>query len=74
MEHQTAQEVSKVMEIAGAATAAGSGISGWISTNHELIWFSGIVVGSVVGVVGLLINWYYKYKDDKRKERLAKRR
>jgi hypothetical protein len=28
----------------------------------------GILMGILIGVTGLVINWYYRYKDDRRKE------
>lgn len=34
----------------------------------------GILVGIVLGVGGFLVNWYYKYKQDKREQELHDQR
>jgi hypothetical protein len=34
----------------------------------------GILMGILIGVTGLVVNWYYKHKDDKRKEEEHNRR
>ncbi|MET3371365.1 putative membrane protein [Variovorax boronicumulans] len=49
--------------VASKSTYAGAGsmIVGWIFSNEFAV-----LIGMVVGVAGLLINWYYKTKADHR--------
>ena len=41
---------------------------------HAQIHEFGVFAGIVIGAVGLLINWYYKAKQDRREEREHKKR
>jgi uncharacterized membrane protein len=52
-----------VASLANKATYTGAGvtISGGI-----LISEIAVIVGMVIGVLGLLVNWYYRAKDDRR--------
>ena len=45
-------------------SASGGAIVGGFTTND---W--GILLGVIVGVGTFLVNWYYKAKEDERKER-----
>lgn len=45
-----------LLEQGGAAVAVFSGFSGFISQNHELIWGIGVLVGSTVAIIGLILN------------------
>ncbi|AGU48830.1 hypothetical protein VAPA_1c17220 [Variovorax paradoxus B4] len=53
--------------VASKSTYAGAGsmIVGWMLSNEFVV-----LLGMVVGVAGLLINWYYKAKADRRSEQL----
>jgi hypothetical protein len=56
---------------ASKSTYTGSGlmITGWLFSSE-----AAILVGMVVGIVGLGVNFYYKRKQDKREEREHKKR
>lgn len=45
-------------------TGAGMTIGGWFLSSEFAV-----LVGMLVGVVGLLVNWYYKAKEDRRLQR-----
>lgn len=51
---------------ASKTTYAGAGMSitGWLLSNEFAILF-----GLILGLAGFIVNWYYKHKDDRRKER-----
>lgn len=55
-----------------AATASKSTYAGAVSMFVGWVVSSNgaILVGMLVGVAGLCVNWYYKHKDDKRAARL----
>lgn len=40
---------------------AGAAVIGWVTSSEF-----GVLVGFIIGVAGLLINWYYKARADKR--------
>ena len=42
-------------------TGAGATVAGWLLSSEF-----GVLVGVLIGVAGLLINWYYKHQQDKR--------
>lgn len=42
---------------------AGTGVLGWI-TNNNLLG----LIGVIVAICGFLLNWYYKAKEDKRRD------
>lgn len=50
-------------------TGASTSVVGWILSSEF-----GVFAGIVIGAVGLLINWYYKAKQDRREEREHKKR
>ena len=54
---------------ASAVTYAGSGTAlfGGLSAN-EVAAYGGLIIG----VIGLLVNWYYKAKEDRRAERASR--
>lgn len=56
---------------ASKATQVGAGTS-------VISWFMssefGVIFGVVLGIGGLAINWYYKHKEDKRREAEHQRR
>lgn len=56
----------------GSKAAYGGGGTAFISglVSSEL----GVICGIAVGVAGLLVNWYYKAKQDRRDEREHQRR
>jgi hypothetical protein len=55
----TAVMVADKLTIAGSAGS----VLGWLTSSE-----AGVVIGILIGVTGLLINWYYKHKADKRAE------
>lgn len=54
---------------ATTVTYAGSGTAmlGGLGAN-EIAAYGGLIIG----VIGLLVNWYYKAKEDRRRERAAR--
>lgn len=44
-------------------TGAGASVLGWLMSSQ-----AGILIGIVLGVGGFLVNWYYKHKEDKRRQ------
>jgi hypothetical protein len=44
-------------------TGAGTSIMGWMLSSEF-----GILVGVVLGVGGFVVNWYYRAKEDRRRE------
>lgn len=59
----TIAAVAQKFTVGGGATAAYGGI-----TANDLLAY----VGAIVAVLGLVIQWYYKRKDDRRQEELHK--
>ena len=60
----TAQAIeASAAGIANKATYAGAGvtISGGIMLSE-----AAVILGMIIGVLGLLVNWYYRAKEDKR--------
>jgi hypothetical protein len=56
----------------GGATAAGaSGAAGWIFSLH--LNDIGIIAGIVIGVATFGVNWYYRWRDNERKQALFNR-
>lgn len=55
----TAIETADKLTIAGSAST----VVGWITSSDF-----GVLAGILIGVVGLLINWYFKHRQDKRAE------
>lgn len=53
------------------ATYAGAGmtIGGWLLSSEFAV-----LVGIVLGVAGFAVNWYYKFKQDKREQAEHKRK
>jgi len=51
---------------ASKSTYTGSGlmITGWLLSSE-----AAILVGMLVGIIGLVVNFYYRYKQDRREER-----
>lgn len=58
----TIAAVAQKFTVGGGVAASYGGI-----TANDLLAY----VGAVVAVLGLVVQWYYKRKDDHRKERLA---
>jgi hypothetical protein len=46
-----------------AQTGGGITILGWLTSSQ-----GGVAIGIVIGVLGLLIQWYYRRKQDQREE------
>ena len=60
-----------VASTASKSTYAGAAgmVMGWVASSE-----AAVILGMVVGVLGLLVNWYYKAKSDRRAESLYKAR
>lgn len=68
----TAQAIeASAASLANKATYAGAGvtISGGIMLSEIAV-----ILGMIIGVLGLLVNWYYRAKEDKRSTAEHKRR
>ena len=54
---------ASVAAAASKATGAGSAVTfvGWLTSSNFGIW-----AGIVIGVAGLIVNWYFKHRSDKR--------
>jgi hypothetical protein len=50
-------------------TGAGASVMGWVLSSEF-----GVLFGVFLGLGGLVINWYYKYKEDKRQQQEHDRR
>ena len=52
-------------EVSSKATYGGAGTSvfGWMMSNEFAV-----LVGVVVAVAGFVLNWYYRHKEDKRRQ------
>jgi len=50
-------------------TGAGASVMGWVLSSEF-----GVLFGVFLGLGGLAINWYYKYKEDKRQQQEHDRR
>lgn len=63
MKDQTLE--ATVSTIASKTTYAGAGTSvvGWFASNEFAV-----IGGLVIGFAGLIVNWYYKHKRDKREQ------
>jgi hypothetical protein len=69
-EHQATFEAT--MAAAGSKatyTGAGASVMGWVLSSEF-----GVLFGVFLGLGGLAINWYYKYKEDKRQQQEHDRR
>ncbi len=61
-----AQKAAQTAEVGGSVTALGSGLAGFITQNHELIWALGVLTGVVVAILGFFVNLHYKKREDER--------
>lgn len=52
-----------------AYTGASTAVGGWLLSSEF-----GVIAGLLIGVIGLLTNWYFQHKRDKREEREHQRR
>lgn len=50
-------------------TGAGASVLGWLMSSQ-----AGILFGIMLGVGGFIVNWYYKHKEDKRRQAEHERR
>jgi hypothetical protein len=72
MSTTTQQTFDAAMAAAGSKTTyagASTSIAGW-ALSSEI----GVLVGIVLGIVGLSINWYYRAKQDRREQAEHERR
>lgn len=63
-EHQAAFDAT--MSAAGSKatfTGASTSVVSWFLSSEF-----GMLMGILIGVVGLAVNWYYKHKEDKRRQ------
>lgn len=44
-------------------TGAGASLVGWLTSSE-----AGVIFGIVLGVIGLLVNLYFRHRDDKRQQ------
>lgn len=58
-----AQQLAQKTQYVGAGLATGSGA--WLTAHYQAIAALGVISGVIVGVVGLLVNWYYLHKKSK---------
>ena len=60
-EHETA-----IATVASKATLTGAGLTvgGWLTSSEF-----GVVAGILIGVIGLVVNYYFRRKSDKREQR-----
>jgi hypothetical protein len=65
-----ADAISKTIEGAGLATMTGAALGDWVSQNHELIWFAGLVSGFCLTLIGVCVNIYFGYRKNAREESL----
>jgi hypothetical protein len=51
--------------VASKATYTGAGmtISGWLLSSE-----AAVLIGIVLGVAGFAVNWFYKHREDKRRQ------
>lgn len=65
-EHQQVAIETTAAAVGSKATYTGAGmtLSGWLLSSEFAV-----LAGLVLGVAGFLVNWYYKYKADKRMQR-----
>jgi hypothetical protein len=68
--HAAIEKIAEASTAIGAGTAISSGIGGFISQNHEIIWFIGVVCGCIAGIGGLIVMAWYKHKDNQRLDKL----
>lgn len=57
---QVATAVADKVTLGGAST----GVVGWLMDNNVLG-----LIGVCIALAGFVVNWYYKHKDDKRRDR-----
>ncbi len=50
-------------------TGAGTTLLGWLTSNEFAV-----LVGVLIGVGGFIVNWYYRHKEDKRRQLEHERR
>ena len=72
MSDATTHTVDATMAALGSKatyTGAGASILGWLMSSQ-----AGILFGILIGVGGFLVNWYYRHKEDKRRQEEHDRR
>lgn len=62
--HTTIEATASAVASKATYTGAGMTIGGWFLSSEFAV-----LVGMLVGVAGLLVNWYYKHKQDRRLQR-----
>lgn len=60
-DHDVADAAIAAVAHRGTMAGAGAAVIGWATSSE-----AGVVIGIVIGVAGLLINWHYKARADKR--------
>ena len=72
MSDATTHTVDATMAAIGSKatyTGAGASILGWLMSSQ-----AGILFGILIGVGGFVVNWYYRHKEDKRRQEEHDRR
>lgn len=66
------QTIEATLAAAGSKatyTGAGTSIFGWLTSNEFAV-----LVGTLIAVGGFVVNWYYRHKEDKRRQEEHDRR
>lgn len=56
MQHETIQ---RIQDVSSQVTYTGAGSAVFFGITAE---FWGVIFGLIIGIAGLLVNWYYKHK------------
>lgn len=69
-EHQTTFDATMAALGSKATyTGASTSVLGWLMSSE-----AGIFIGIVIGIGGFIINWYYRHKEDRRRQAEHERR
>lgn len=59
------QQAAQFAQKGGSTVAAGGGVWLWLAENQQAIAALGVLVGIVVAIAGLIVNWVYLHKKSK---------
>lgn len=62
-QHATVDTTLATIGSKATYTGAGTSVFGWFTSNEFAL-----LVGVIVAVGGFIVNWYYKHKEDKRRQ------
>lgn len=60
-DHEVAEAAIAAVAHKGTMAGAGAAVIGWATSSE-----AGVLIGIIIGVAGLAINWYYKARADRR--------